>query len=435
MRRTLPLWILALSLAVGACDSGTEPTPEPTPEPVAPKDLRLQIVSGAHQTARIGGGASASLAPVPGLSLQELPEGLLPEPLVARVVTRDGGMVMMSEVAAETIVVTYRVIPPADIPSGDPRHCGASFIDSQAPDADGHVTTYWEEPTIADYDCRMEMRLVVDGVPRVDTVFTSRMAPGPVATFEAPDTVRLLEGEVWRVAPYDRFGNYIPETYAARGDALVAHDAPVYVEAARWGAGEYDVLVADTVIHTGTILVYPDLAGEWLWELACEAPSGSYLDRIVFQVATSPVGGGWSQAGIPMRIAAAQAAGVDPTTTVPLQLDGISREVLAGTDTLFALDSGTYDFGSAIIAADTTALIWPLGGQDPYRGSDTRAPTRWIRTVDPTTMPYWIEGLPRMLPLVGTEPRTWRSEDAKAACISDGWTDATAGSLTVRPAD
>src|SRR5690606_41564807 len=54
------------------------------------------------------------------------------------------------------------------------------FRSSAKSDADGLVTTYWERGTIAGVECRLEVRLVVDGVPRVDTAFTATFEPGPV---------------------------------------------------------------------------------------------------------------------------------------------------------------------------------------------------------------------------------------------------------------
>src|SRR5690606_2529624 len=52
-------------------------------------------------------------------------------------------------------------------------------VDAAIPDRDGLVTTYWERGTLAWQECRMEVRLVVDGVPRVDTVFIAMFEPGP----------------------------------------------------------------------------------------------------------------------------------------------------------------------------------------------------------------------------------------------------------------
>jgi hypothetical protein len=183
MRRT-SLWILALALAAGACSSESS-------KPVDPARLGVQIVSGDRQVApvAVAAGASQSLA---GLSAQQLPDNLLPEPLVARI-TVDGAP--LKSIAAPVdplspsfttlpsdVVVTYRVIQPTGVGQ---RHCGASFVDAATPDKDGLVTTYWERGTYAG-ECRMEVRLVVDGAPRVDTAFVVGFESGEIVRFASP---------------------------------------------------------------------------------------------------------------------------------------------------------------------------------------------------------------------------------------------------------
>lgn len=282
MRSTLAvLLILALAMALSACSDSTGPGRDP----VAPSDLRLAIVSGGHQSGPAGGLAASPTLNATGLVVNELPAGLLPEPLVARIVDTSGGAVPLSAIAAQTIVVTYRVIQPDGYRAGDRRHCGASFIDSQAPDSDGLVTTYWEAPTIADHECRMEARLVVDGVPRVDTVFTAVMEPGPVRILDAPgrlphvawvgDTIDLSA----LAYAHDQYGNPWPQ------DSIQwTYSDPLYpVTEERW-----DTLVASIQDHELMVPIasFEDIGEGWVYSYGCgegrETPSAPYIDSLTF---------------------------------------------------------------------------------------------------------------------------------------------------------
>lgn len=171
LRRLAVLALAALLAACGSDDGGV----------ADPADLRLQIVSGDRQTAPVRPAGVSSTASAQGAYLADLPPNLLPEPLVARIVV-DGASPSASPLGPSfaalpsDLVVTFRVVQPQDQLG---RDCGKSFIDSAKPDADGLVTTYWERGTIAGVECRLEVRLVVDGVPRVDTAFTATFEPGP----------------------------------------------------------------------------------------------------------------------------------------------------------------------------------------------------------------------------------------------------------------
>lgn len=201
MRRT-SLSLLILALLVGACSSDDKP--------VDSSRLSLAIVSGDRQTAPVAAAPTVSgAALIPGLSLQTLPDNLLPEPLVARIVVDGEPLKSLSTPSdplgpslvtlPSDVVVTYRVIQPTGVGQ---RHCGDSFVSSAKPDADGLVTTYWERGTYAG-ECRMEVRLVIDGEPRVDTVFVAEFEPGPVVrlTHVRPSQdIVVQSGEVidWR---------------------------------------------------------------------------------------------------------------------------------------------------------------------------------------------------------------------------------------------
>src|SRR5690606_6716850 len=124
---------LALAFALAACgDDG--------PSVARPDQLALQIVRGDRQVARVAD-APASQG-VAGYSLAAtVPDNILPEPLVARIVI-DGQSpsAVLSPgdplgpnfaLLPQGTAVTFRVIQPDD-PKG--RHCGASFLDSGVPD-------------------------------------------------------------------------------------------------------------------------------------------------------------------------------------------------------------------------------------------------------------------------------------------------------------
>ena len=211
--------VLALALIIAACgDDG--------PSVARPDQLALQIVRGDRQVARVADApASQSVA---GYSpAATLPDNILPEPLVARIVI-DGQPPSAAlspgdplgpsfAVLPPSTAVTFRVIQPDD-PKG--RHCGTSFLDSGVPDDSGYVTTFWERGTYAG-ECRMEVRLVVDATPRIDTVFVATFTPGPPATFGgisysaiAGDTVRLYQPDQEGTWIADRYGNEMTWQYA-----------------------------------------------------------------------------------------------------------------------------------------------------------------------------------------------------------------------------
>lgn len=197
LRRLAVLALVALLAACGSDDGGV----------ADPADLRLQIVSGDRQTAPVRPAGVSSTASARGAYLADLPPNLLPEPLVARIVV-DGASPSASPLGPSfaalpsDLVVTFRVVQPQDQLG---RDCGESFIDSAKPDADGLVTTYWERGTIAGVECRLEVRLVVDGVPRVDTAFTATFEPGPVdrwSILASGGRIEAAAGDTLDLAPY-----------------------------------------------------------------------------------------------------------------------------------------------------------------------------------------------------------------------------------------
>ncbi|HEX6939998.1 MAG TPA: hypothetical protein VF158_11350 [Longimicrobiales bacterium] len=210
---TRPLAAILAAAVLAACsDSGGT-----DPDIADPDQLDLVIVSGDGQVAPVADPLAGSAAFSPA---QTTPDNLLPEPLVARI-TVDGAE-PSAAVAAGTggplfaalpsnVSVTFRVVEhPEETPL---RHCGDSFVASAIPDDSGYVVTYWERGTLA-ATCTMEVRLIVDGVPRVDTMFTATFEPGPAERlrFSASDwacvgdTLNLRDLVAGAI---DRYGNAI----------------------------------------------------------------------------------------------------------------------------------------------------------------------------------------------------------------------------------
>ncbi|HEX7118197.1 MAG TPA: hypothetical protein VF212_05385 [Longimicrobiales bacterium] len=171
-----PLAPLLAAAVLAACsDSGST-----DPDIADPDQLDLVIVSGDGQVAPVADPLAGSAAFSPA---QTTPDNLLPEPLVARI-TVDGAEPSAAVAAGgpsfallpANTSVTFRVVDHPEATAE--RHCGASFVDGAIPDDSGYVTTFWERGTLA-ATCTMEVRLVVDGEPRVDTVFTATFQPGP----------------------------------------------------------------------------------------------------------------------------------------------------------------------------------------------------------------------------------------------------------------
>src|SRR5690606_30519690 len=79
----------------------------------------------------------------------------------------------------------------------------------------------------------------------------------------------------------DTYDNAISYTLAAARVATV--DGPRTLTGAAWGAGEYHVIVADTVAWTGQAYTFPDPTrlGAWVGELECAGPDTTYVDWMV----------------------------------------------------------------------------------------------------------------------------------------------------------
>jgi len=216
IRRTAALALAALAL--GACGRDRDDGPDIA----RPDQLSIQIVSGDRQRAPVAPAPAPSASAGTLAPAATVPTNVLPQPLVARITINGqapGAYAARSSdplapsftVLPSNTAVTFRVVQPDD-PIG--RHCGASFLDSGIPDDSGYVTTFWERGTYAG-ECRMEVRLVVDGQPRVDTVFTATFEPGPAVRFSTPNGVpTVIAGDtIWAPdylrAGYDAYENEI----------------------------------------------------------------------------------------------------------------------------------------------------------------------------------------------------------------------------------
>lgn len=222
MHRILVVLIFT-SLPIAACGGDSDPTVADI------DDLALRIVSGDRQSAPVRStGADASRSVLAQTLPNGRPDNILPDPLVAQVVAQTGGASVTGPSGAvlpSGLDVTFRVVDPAD-PSG--RDCGASFLDSASPDDAGEVTTFWERGTLAGVPCEMEVRLIADGEPSIDTVFVATFEPGPVSEKSIAGWARgaivvsgladTPEGASAALSPAirsDQYGNGVPYRIAA----------------------------------------------------------------------------------------------------------------------------------------------------------------------------------------------------------------------------
>lgn len=220
------LAMLAFFVVLTACgDDG--------PSVARPDQLALQIVRGDRQVARVAD-APASQGVAGYSPAATVPDNILPEPLVARIVI-DGQPPSAAlspgdplgpsfAVLPQGTAVTFRVIQPDD-PKG--RHCGTSFLDAGVPDDSGYVTTFWERGTLAG-ECRMEVRLVVDQMPRIDTVFVATFEPGPPTSFSFTagyrgDPVVIAQGDSLNLMSLVRAGSDIHGNDTSTDDLIATY--------------------------------------------------------------------------------------------------------------------------------------------------------------------------------------------------------------------
>lgn len=335
--------------------------------------------------------------------------------------------------------------------------CGRPVGQTTSTDADGRAVNRWIRGTRA-RACHMDVcRILSDGALACDTTFTAVQEPGPPDMWSRgrlPE--RMLVGQTG-TGPYlvDRYKNAIPTLLVGRG-ALESVDS-LRLRASRWGLGTYDVILADTVFSAAaqTVGVFPDLAAIPIWSavLICETPDTTYVDRFEFRVDSVMVRvwhpSPYSTVVSPYDVA--EDSGLSGEYATLVMTSPGRRLILANGDTLFdtavsdtALngrpvsdpdDLRTTAFvGPMVVLADTTVLLWPTYEHDPHprfaAWSDWPLRIPYLTNEDLSVMS--IQGLPPLLTLVSEEPLTWSAGGAVAACHSDGWTSATAGTWTVR---
>lgn len=442
MRSTL---VALLILALAACDSGSSTEPDPTPDPPTVReptvrDWRVAKLSG-DQAARLGG---PSVAASPRTFIARAgsaavigPDGYSDEPLV-------GVIALTPEAQARGLSLDA-------LPSSTLVHwhidddAGRLYASTTSPDDSLHILNRWAPSTVAGTYTASAGRLV-DGEIVEDETWTLVVEPGPAAVVHAPASpVRIVDGQQvpGPIGAVDAYGNAVPWAIDVRGALALVGGLP---RGDGWGRGELDVIVEDTVAATASVLVYPDLSGPWTVSLVCETPAGTMADAWISETLAL------AASHDPAAEGYADAVGVDPTGAARVDFSAMPRRVvIEAGDTVYDSATGismqgdehndasraAYGIGAAVISADTTALIWPAGDRHPgifARGYDLPLGLPYLRgerhsgSEEPTA----IHGLPPVLPLTSSDPLTWSSDDAVAACHSDGWTDATAGVFTVR---
>lgn len=425
MRSTLAALLI---LALAACgDDG--------PSRLDIEQVRIAKVSG-DQAAIAGTSQATPLASVsasPRLAVTA-GETWTPEPLVGRI----------EAVGARTNGISGPSMLPPDMLAHWhlPEEAGRLLASSTPPDDSLHIVNRWAPSTRAGEYTAVARRILADGSVHEDARWTLVVEPGPAAVVHAPASpVRIVDGQQvpGPIGAVDAYGNAVEWSLDARGSLAVVDGLP---RGDGWGRGELDVIVEDTVGATAAVLVYPDLSGPWTVSLVCETPGGTMADvwvseTLALAASHDPAAEGY-----------ADAVGVEPSGAARVDFSTMPRRVvIEAGDTIYdtAVADTTLDgrpnpsdgyirdlgIGAAVISADTTALVWVTAADAatqayrlPYRLASSRGE-------DPTG-DYSIHGLPPVLPLVGSDPLTWSSDDAVAACHSDGWTDATAGVFTVR---
>lgn len=433
MRSTLAALVI---LALAACDSGSSTEPDPTPDPPTVRDWRVAKLSG-DQAARLGGSSVAAsprtFVARAGSSAVIGPDGYSDEPLV-------GVIQLTGEAEARGLSLDA-------LPSGTLVHwhiedgAGTLYATTTAPDDSLYILNRWAPSTVAGTYAVSAGRLV-DGSIVTDETWTLTIEPGPAAVVHAPASpVRIVDGQQvpGPIGAEDAYGNAVEWSLDVRGSLAVVDGLP---RGDGWGRGELDVIVEDTVGATAAVLVYPDLSGPWTVSLVCETPGGTMADvwvseTLALAASHDPAAEGY-----------ADAVGVDPTGAARIDFAAMPRRVvIEAGDTIYdtAVADTTLDgrpnpsdgyirdlgIGAAVTSADTTALVWVTAADAATQAY--RLPYRLasLRGKDPAG-DYSIHGLPPVLPLTSSDPLTWSSDDAVAACHSDGWTDATVGVFTVR---
>lgn len=441
------LAVLALVALLAACGrDGNSPTDPPV---LGVDDWRVVALSG-DQEARLPGSSGPSLVVRAGSAIG--PDGYTDEPLVARI-----------ELTPNALARGFTI---GDIPPSALVHwhieseAGALFATTTAPDDSMYIINRYAPSTRAGTYVASAGRLVGGEIVE-DARWTLTVLPGPAVQVTAPERVRLVEGETWTsthagvwgngVRVRDDYGNVIEHAIGVPDDVATASGLTVTAVAA--GVSAYNVLVEDTVVGGGHLYVYPDLISHPLWvaELVCETPAGTMVDRFEF-VVTDIERMDWRPSlSIPPHTPAiaAHAAGLDSTVATGVYTEATRRLVIEAGDTIWdsatsdtlmtgapwpddperrdVYRTGVYGTGSLIVTPSLDALVWPSRRYFEARWahqSNYRLPALRVGREEPIT------GLPLLLTRDG-DALSWSGE-ATAACASDGWPDATAGTWTVR---
>lgn len=408
MRRSIAL--LALAAVLAACGDD--------PDIATLGDMRVVVRGGDGQRVQVPpSDLSASAVPAAVVGA----DGYAPEPLVAEVVDEGGSASVVGPAG-----VSYAVVPAGtDVHWHVSAGGGTVFGSTTETDDSAYVINRWAPGIVAGPVTVTAGRLIGDSIT-TDATWNLEVLAGPAVVISIPDTLRLLEGMPWTAevaAVQDEYGNAVPFAFAATGAATA--DGRTLTPGA-WGTGSYDVLREDSVIAGGEVLTHPNLHArsvDWLAELVCETPDTTYMDRM--RMTLTPYGG--------------QSDDVDDWPPAASE-----RAFFADGDTLLVFADSTYPvypplltvehasgrIGTApshIVTYDYRWLDWrqgPNGDWPPIDDLSSSPPANNALSYA-TLFP---------LPLAHLDSLVWRTTDVVTACHEDGFTSATAGSYTVRPA-
>lgn len=251
MRRTLPLWILALSLVAGACS-------DESPRVAKIDEMKVVKVSG-DQASPVPSAASPVIYATAGASLQLLDaDGYTPEPLVAQVMVEGGAGIMSGGPV---------------VPKGTETHWhieeggGKLYGDTRLTDDTAHVVNRWAPGTRAGTYRATAGRIVGTAIV-TDSEWELVVEPGPVSELSLHPLSHVQEGDNIDIrsllaAASDKHRNAIPlervRSLPAANNVWWAW--PVDGEPTHYKSG-WTTAVPDLTGYTGTPWPYEVFPGD-----------------------------------------------------------------------------------------------------------------------------------------------------------------------------
>jgi hypothetical protein len=386
------------------------------PDELSPDQFRIVKIRGDQSAQIPAKGASLDLAPAAVNFAVVGEDGYTDEPLVARVeATTDEGILGVNSVA----------VPPGTFTHWRIEDGGGHLLgDTRPTDDSAYVINRWA-PGIVAGSFKITANRLVDGKIVQDAEWNVVVLPGPPASFSLPSVVRLLEADIWRPEPNavsDAYGNAVPFTLDTDSARSLIDDRTV--NGGPWGSSTITVLVADTAVREIPLRVFPDLqkiSSNWVFELTCAAPDTTYVDRLVFGIAAADLG-----------LVHSLPAGTNPDDVLPYRIPGAgaSRTITANEDTLYHSTANRQMLAMAwpIVDAATEAYVF----HNPANVDEWQFRLWSYRSVLTNAL-HILEGVPERVPLASRATPEWRTTDGLAACHSDGFTNATEGTISIRP--